>query len=127
MPQSSQNPCVPTNPTSITPPGTGITVSRRRGSYTPLLHPMQCNAGAAHPCHSSQTQRPFEDRETPSMPTVVHVTHEAIQKIGGIGAVLQGLLTSPIYLEEARRNILVGPFWPTDTTGEQRLGPQGEV
>ena len=61
------------------------------------------------------------------MPTVVHVTHEAIQKIGGIGAVLQGLLTSPIYLEEARRNILVGPFWPTDTTGEQRLGPQGEV
>jgi len=26
------------------------------------------------------------------MQTVVHVTHEAIQKIGGIGAVLQGLL-----------------------------------
>ena len=28
------------------------------------------------------------------MQTVVHVTHEAIQKIGGIGAVLHGLLTS---------------------------------
>ncbi len=61
------------------------------------------------------------------MPTVVHVTHEAIQKIGGIGAVLQGLFTSPVYLDQIHRNILVGPFWPTDTTGEQRLGPHGEV
>lgn len=61
------------------------------------------------------------------MPTVVHVTHEAIQKIGGIGAVLHGLLTSPVYLESIHRNILVGPFWPTDTEGEQRLGPLGEV
>jgi len=61
------------------------------------------------------------------MPTVVHVTHEAIQKIGGIGAVLHGLFTSPVYLDSIQRNILVGPFWPMDTTGEQRLGPQGEV
>ncbi len=61
------------------------------------------------------------------MPTVVHVTHEAIQKIGGIGAVLEGLLTSPAYLKGVGRNILVGPFWPTEATGEQRLGPQGEV
>jgi hypothetical protein len=61
------------------------------------------------------------------MQTVVHVTHEAIQKIGGIGAVLQGLLTSPVYLNEAKRNILVGPFWPGEERGEQRLGPQGEV
>lgn len=61
------------------------------------------------------------------MPTVVHVTHEAIQKIGGIGAVLQGLLTSPVYLGAIKRNILVGPFWPTDANGESRLGPQGEV
>lgn len=61
------------------------------------------------------------------MQTVVHVTHEAIQKIGGIGAVLQGLLTSKDYLQFAPRNILVGPFWPSDATGEQRLGPQGEV
>jgi hypothetical protein len=61
------------------------------------------------------------------MQTVVHVTHEAIQKIGGIGAVLQGLLTSKTYLDKVPRNILVGPFWPTDCRGEQRLGPQGEV
>src|SRR5207248_6432637 len=61
------------------------------------------------------------------MQTVVHVTHEAIQKIGGIGAVLQGLLTSRTYLDQVPRNILVGPFWPCDERGEQRLGPQGEV
>jgi hypothetical protein len=61
------------------------------------------------------------------MPSVVHVTHEAIQKIGGIGAVLHGLFTSPVYLDSIHRNILIGPFWPTDTTGEQRLGPNGEV
>src|SRR3954471_13201031 len=61
------------------------------------------------------------------MQTVVHVTHEAIQKIGGIGAVLQGLLTSKTYLDQVPRNILVGPFWPGEERGEKRLGPQGEV
>jgi hypothetical protein len=61
------------------------------------------------------------------MQTVVHVTHEAIQKIGGIGAVLHGLLTSPVYLSGVKRNILVGPFWPGEERGEHRLGPQGEV
>jgi len=61
------------------------------------------------------------------MQTVVHVTHEAIQKIGGIGAVLHGLLTSRTYLDQVSRNILVGPFWPSDGAGEKRLGPQGEV
>jgi hypothetical protein len=61
------------------------------------------------------------------MQTAVHVTHEAIQKIGGIGAVLQGLLTSKIYLENIRRNILVGPFWPGEESGDRRLGPLGEV
>ncbi|MDP9175745.1 MAG: glycosyltransferase [Planctomycetota bacterium] len=61
------------------------------------------------------------------MQTVVHVTHEAINKIGGIGAVLHGLLTSRTYLDRVPRNILVGPFWPSDESGESRLGPQGEV
>lgn len=61
------------------------------------------------------------------MQTAVHVTHEAIQKIGGIGAVLHGLLTSRVYLGKINRNILVGPFWPGDEQGDQRLGPQGEV
>jgi hypothetical protein len=61
------------------------------------------------------------------MQTVVHVTHEAIQKIGGIGAVLQGLLTSRSYLDAVPRNILLGPFWPGEETGDKRLGPNGEV
>jgi len=61
------------------------------------------------------------------MQTVVHVTHEAIHKIGGIGAVLHGLLTSPVYLAAAPRNILVGAMWPGEETGEQRLGGNGEV
>jgi hypothetical protein len=61
------------------------------------------------------------------MSTVVHVTHEAIQKIGGIGAVLQGLLTSKVFLDQAPRNILVGPYWPNDAHGDQRLGSAGEV
>lgn len=61
------------------------------------------------------------------MQTVAHVTHEAIQKIGGIGAVLQGLLTSRAYLDTVKRNILVGPFWPSDDHGEHRLGPDAEV
>jgi len=51
------------------------------------------------------------------MQTVVHVTHEAIHKIGGIGAVLHGLFTSPVYLAQVTRNILVGPFWPADERG----------
>src|SRR5882724_12010345 len=61
------------------------------------------------------------------MQTVVHVTHEAIHKIGGIGAVLQGLLTSRVYLDVANRNILVGIYWPGNETGDRRLGAQGEV
>jgi hypothetical protein len=62
-----------------------------------------------------------------NMQTVVHVTHEAIQKIGGIGAVLHGLLTSREYITHVPRNILVGPYWPGEERGEHRLGPAGEV
>jgi glycosyltransferase involved in cell wall biosynthesis len=45
------------------------------------------------------------------MGTVIHVTHEAVRKIGGIGAVLQGLLTSPEYISNIPRTILVGPVF----------------
>jgi hypothetical protein len=61
------------------------------------------------------------------MQTCVHVTHEVIHKIGGIGAVLHGLFTSRTYLDQIQRNILVGPFWPTDASGDSRLGHDGEV
>ena len=46
------------------------------------------------------------------MSIVVHVTHEAIQKMGGIGAVLEGLLTTRSYNEAIERTFLVGPLFP---------------
>jgi len=58
---------------------------------------------------------------------VVHVTHEAAGKIGGIGAVLQGFFTCPSYLETVNRSILVSPLFATDGSLEDRLGPGGEV
>jgi len=59
--------------------------------------------------------------------TVVHVTHEAVYKIGGIGAVLHGLLTSKSYNEYAGRSILVGPFFEIEGPRHQRLGREGRV
>ncbi|MBL1217417.1 MAG: hypothetical protein D8M59_07960 [Planctomycetes bacterium] len=42
--------------------------------------------------------------------TIVHVTHEAVEKIGGIGTVLEGMITSPVYREAVGRTILIGPM-----------------
>ncbi|HEX9115731.1 MAG TPA: hypothetical protein VGA61_06650 [Anaerolineae bacterium] len=44
----------------------------------------------------------------PQFPLVVHATHEAHVKIGGIGAVLDGLLGSPAYNAAVARTIVVG-------------------
>ena len=41
---------------------------------------------------------------------VVHATHEAHVKLGGIGAALEGLLSSPAYTAEVARTVLVGPL-----------------
>jgi hypothetical protein len=41
---------------------------------------------------------------------VVHATHEAHVKIGGIGAVLDGLLGSPAYNAAVGRTVVVGPI-----------------
>ena len=56
---------------------------------------------------------------------VVHVTHEAAGKIGGIGAVLQGFFTCPSYLQAVSRSILVSPLFAVDGSLEDRLGPGG--
>jgi len=61
------------------------------------------------------------------MRTVAHVTHEAIYKVGGIGAVLEGLLTSGPYCSSDLRTVLIGPLFPSDETAESRLGEAGEV
>lgn len=60
-------------------------------------------------------------------PTVVHVTHEAIGKIGGIGAVLNGLFTSETYQQDIGRNILISPLFSTEGDVSTRLGEGGEV
>ena len=52
---------------------------------------------------------------------VVHATHEAGLKLGGIGAVLDGLLSAPTYLEKVKRTILVGPMNTQDRAEMERL------
>ena len=59
------------------------------------------------------------------MTTVVHVTHEAVHKVGGIGAVLTGLITAAAYRRAVERTILVGPL--LERPGEEALGPRGTL
>lgn len=58
---------------------------------------------------------------------VVHVTHEAVEKIGGIGTVIAGLTTADAYAEAVERTILLGPLLSTDTPINRRLGAGGHV
>jgi hypothetical protein len=59
--------------------------------------------------------------------TVVHVTHETVGKVGGIGAVLHGFFTTKSYLEAFKRSILVGPLFTTEGSLSERLGENSEV
>jgi len=61
------------------------------------------------------------------MLNVVHVTHEAVHKIGGIGSVIEGLFTSPVYSKGVGRTILVCPLFSMVGDVNSRLGPGGEV
>ncbi len=61
------------------------------------------------------------------MRTLAHVTHEAIQKYGGIGTVLEGLMLSDAFAAVEDRNILVTPLFTTKGGAESRLGPTGEI
>lgn len=55
----------------------------------------------------------------------VHVTHEAVYKVGGIGAVLEGLINSRPYRDAVGRTVLVCPlFYPESA---QRLGPGAAI
>ena len=47
---------------------------------------------------------------SPAIDLLVHITHEAGVKIGGIGAVLNGLLGARSYAASVKRSIVVGPF-----------------
>jgi len=61
------------------------------------------------------------------MTIAVHVTHEAVHKMGGIGTVLEGLITSPRYQEEVSRTILVGPLFEARLSAKDMLGPGGKL
>jgi hypothetical protein len=52
---------------------------------------------------------------------VVHATHEAGFKIGGVGATLAGVLASPAYRAAVARTILVGPMNTVSPTEMARL------
>jgi hypothetical protein len=56
-----------------------------------------------------------------AIPLVVHATHEAGLKLGGIGAVLDGLLGSVAYNDAVGRTILVGPVNVFNTIEMERL------
>ena len=59
------------------------------------------------------------------MATLVHVTHEAVQQVGGIGTVLRGLITARSYQAHCQRTILLGPL--VDPNSAQPLGPDSEI
>jgi glycosyltransferase involved in cell wall biosynthesis len=59
--------------------------------------------------------------------TLIHITHETIGKIGGIGSVLAGLFTSKAYLEKVSRSIIVGPLFSFEGPVNSRLGDDVEV
>lgn len=59
------------------------------------------------------------------MPSVVHVTHEAIHASGGISSVLRGLISSPAYAQRLRRTLLLGPILDPDLPDP--LGPGGTI
>jgi glycosyltransferase involved in cell wall biosynthesis len=57
----------------------------------------------------------------PRFDLVVHATHEAGIKVGGIGAVLDGMLSAPAYNEQIARTILVGPMDTQNAAEVERL------
>ena len=56
-----------------------------------------------------------------AIPLVIHATHEAGVKVGGIGAVLDGLLGADVYNHSVARSVLVGPLNGGDSVEMERL------
>src|SRR5690606_36253627 len=53
---------------------------------------------------------------------------EAVEQVGGIGTVLQGLISSPTYQQHVKRSILIGPTATHIAANPQdRLGEHGQV
>ena len=60
-----------------------------------------------------------------TIPLVIHATHEAAAKVGGIGSVLDGLLGAKRYNQQVDRTILVGPMFGWDALQMERLNSPG--
>lgn len=56
-----------------------------------------------------------------TLPLAVHISHEAGLKIGGIGAVLDGLLSARAYNQAVQRTILAGPLPVWDRSQMARI------
>lgn len=61
------------------------------------------------------------------MRIAIHVTHEALYKIGGIGEVINQLCTSPSYLSFFDKTLLYGPLFEYIGSASTRLGRDGTV
>ena len=55
------------------------------------------------------------------IPIIIHATHEAGVKVGGIGAVFDGLLSAPAYATQVGRTILAGPLNANDAVEMEHL------
>jgi hypothetical protein len=55
------------------------------------------------------------------IPLIVHMSHEAGVSVGGVGAVLNGLLRTHHYSAGVARTLLVGPFNAQDAVALERL------
>lgn len=76
----------------------------------------------------NESPRPTPNASRPTPLTLAHVTHEAVEQLGGIGTVLEGLIASSVYQEAVDRSILIGPTAThLGTDPEGRLGEHGEV
>ena len=58
--------------------------------------------------------------------TAIHITHEATEHMGGIGTVLEGLATSPVFQRAVSRNIFVGTLGYPDRRVADPLERLGE-
>lgn len=62
---------------------------------------------------------------TQNIELVVHITHEAGVKVGGIGAVLNGLLGAQAYRQAVQRSIVMGPYPAENADERERLFAPG--
>lgn len=61
------------------------------------------------------------------MRVAVHVTHEAVQKIGGIGSVINGVCTADNYKNFFEKTLLYGPAFTSISDVFSKLGRGGNV